>query len=398
MFKSLFRILKSFPKHKESTCVFTGRDDYWVIRPDLGFLGLFYDPMSFADIWHNDIRLVNRLLDELPERICRGKIDFNELKGLENNPQQLPYTSGTQPFLEWLLSAYSYFASACVHAEVGGNKKIPYIIARDLCALSAKIQRPPLLSYASYCLTNWDLVDKKGEIKAENLRLKRRFIAEDDCGGVDESWFILVHVEIEAAAGPALVALNNLIFNRLEEQVDKTLHVMYDSFLKINQALDKMTVYCSPDVYYRTVRRYIFGFENVVYEDVWYKPVTFRGETGAQSSLIPAFQIALGVEHKSSRLTEHLTDMRQYMPSLHRSFLMQLESAKDVIRNFAKTNQNCKELYNACVDELWKFRRKHLSYAQSYIQAKVDDPKGTGGTPYIPWLSQLCDETQEHML
>ena len=30
----------------------------------------------------------------------------------------------------------------------------------------------------------------------------------------------------------------------------------------------------------------------------------------------------------------------------------------------------------------------------TYIQDKLDDPRGTGGTPYMQWLTQLIDETR----
>jgi len=50
------------------------------------------------------------------------------------------------------------------------------------------------------------------------------------------------------------------------------------------------------------------------------------------------------------------------------------------------------------LDEVYNFRTKHLEYAKNYIAKKVDNPTGTGGTPYIPWLSQLQEETKEQML
>jgi indoleamine 2,3-dioxygenase len=33
-----------------------------------------------------------------------------------------------------------------------------------------------------------------------------------------------------------------------------------------------------------------------------------------------------------------------------------------------------------------------------YIAAHERDPRGTGGTPYMNWLSQLIDETRAHKL
>jgi indoleamine 2,3-dioxygenase len=36
----------------------------------------------------------------------------------------------------------------------------------------------------------------------------------------------------------------------------------------------------------------------------------------------------------------------------------------------------------------------HYGWAQQYINRQTDDPRGTGGTPYMHWLRQLIDETR----
>ena len=41
-----------------------------------------------------------------------------------------------------------------------------------------------------------------------------------------------------------------------------------------------------------------------------------------------------------------------------------------------------------------EYRETHLEFARRYIAAHVRDPRGTGGTPYLEWLSQLVDETR----
>jgi len=132
------------------------------------------------------------------------------------------------------------------------------------------------------------------------------------------------------------------------------------------------------------------------------KKWTLRGETGAQSSIIPLFCAALGVRHEDSMLTEHLKDMRNYMPERHRHFLAHMDNlclGKNVnLRSAALHNPRLKPLYNECVEGLAAFRTQHLQYAIDYIQAKVDNPMGTGGTPYLPWLSQLREETLQHTI
>ena len=42
------------------------------------------------------------------------------------------------------------------------------------------------------------------------------------------------------------------------------------------------------------------------------------------------------------------------------------------------------------------FRRIHYGWAEEYINRWTDDPRGTGGTPYMQWLKQMLLETEAH--
>jgi indoleamine 2,3-dioxygenase len=143
-----------------------------------------------------------------------------------------------------------------------------------------------------------------------------------------------------------------------------------------------------PALYYRTFRPYIRFFEGVVYEGVDTAPMDFRGETGAQSSVIPTLVAFLKVPHRPSRLTDHLADMRRFMPAEHRALLERVEALPPV-RGMAD-----KALFNEALDALAAFRETHLGFARDYIARWVDDPRGTGGTPYLEWLGQLVAETR----
>jgi indoleamine 2,3-dioxygenase len=302
------------------------------------------------------------------------------------------------PEIERLFMLYSYFASAYVHAPgMPAVNQIPAGIAVPLVRLAQKVDRLPILSYASYCLHNWRRIDADGPVALGNLELLQNFSIPND-GKKDEDWFILVHVNIEANAGAALQAVsaaktileaNDLA--GLESLLEKTA----GSLQEMNQTMGRMPEGCSPEVYFKKVRPYIFGFNDIVYENCFGDiPQSYRGETGAQSSIVPTMLMALGIRHKSSLLTQHLEDMQNYMPAPHRQFIRQQPSVRELARRGASTGR-IKEWYNACLAELIAFRSRHFEYAVNYIEKKVANPIATGGTPYVPWLRQLIEETKE---
>jgi len=57
----------------------------------------------------------------------------------------------------------------------------------------------------------------------------------------------------------------------------------------------------------------------------------FRGETGAQSAIIPSLDAALGVRFLGDEeFAEHLLQLRDYMPPKHRAFVERLEEEEHV--------------------------------------------------------------------
>ena len=59
--------------------------------------------------------------------------------------------------------------------------------------------RPPILSYASYCLDNWHKINQDEGVNLDNVALNYNFL-----GGIDEDWFVTIHVCIEHAANKAI--------------------------------------------------------------------------------------------------------------------------------------------------------------------------------------------------
>jgi indoleamine 2,3-dioxygenase len=106
---------------------------------------------------------------------------------------------------------------------------------------------------------------------------------------------------------------------------------------------------------------------------------------------MPTLVAFLKIPHRPSPLLDHLADMRNYMPAEHRGVLEEV-AALPAVRELVG-----KSAFNGVLDAIASFREIHYGWAQRYVQDWVDDPRGTGGTPYMAWLRQLIDETRENL-
>ena len=119
-------------------------------------------------------------------------------------------TTKTDAEIERLFQVFSYVASAYVHSPgLPATDRLPACIAAPLVHLAGWVDRPPILSYASYCLHNWRRIDAAKPIALGNIALLQNFSTPGD-GKSDEDWFILVHVDIEARAGAVLNAVQKM--------------------------------------------------------------------------------------------------------------------------------------------------------------------------------------------
>jgi indoleamine 2,3-dioxygenase len=352
----------------------------------------------------------DELAAELPRLILTGRVRAL----IESLPEIDPAPLASDAELRRAMRALSFLGHAYVWTGTP-SPRIPRNLAVPWCAVADRLHRPPVLSYASYALDNWRLYAPDAPVVLGNFRLQQNFL-----GGADEDWFIAVHVDIEYRAAPLLAAVGPLL-RAVESgdarKVEAGLACVAQSLESLVGALRRMPEYCDPYIYYQRVRPYIHGWANhpalpqgVVYEGVERlrgRGQKLRGETGAQSGIVPALDALLRVQHAEDPLRGYLLEMRAYMPPAHRAFLAAVEAGPDLrsyVRGHTGSYPELTELYDESLHWLEAFRSLHLEYAAQYIfrqaQASAANPTalGTGGTPFMPYLKKHRDETALHRL
>jgi indoleamine 2,3-dioxygenase len=316
--------------------------------------------------------------------------------------------SATDEQVRTAMVHYSFLVQAYVWGEEEAPTTLPANLAIPICAIGDRLGLPPLLPYSGYVLDNWYRLDKSGPVALDNIGMYQNFL-----GGQDENWFVLVHVAIEAEAGRALQIATELVTasaNHDALECERLLTEMNSVWDAMNAHFDRMPERCDPYIYYQRVRPYIHGWKNnpampkgLIYEGVAKytgEPQAFRGQTGSQSSIVPAMDGLFQVVHESDPLREFLDELHQYRPPQHRAFIDAVRAAS-TLRDFAKTrNQTLKDAFNACVEQVARFRTRHLEYAASYINKQAssgagnDTDVGTGGTPFMKYLKKHRDENR----
>jgi len=355
-------------------------------------------PNKISTLLSNEFDDVEHIAKNLPKILANNQIEYEVL----NLETEKDISNLSIDELERAMLLYSYIGHGYIWGGTSIEKVIPKNISKTWYKISQKLDRPPILSYASYALNNWKLQDVNKPFDLENIRILQNFL-----GGMDEDWFIMIHIAIEHEAKEIL---NNLKTYYLDKNEDQSyLENALVSIKKINQIMNRMPEKCDPFIYYNRVRPYIFGWKNnpatpngVIYEGVEEyggTPQLFRGETGAQSSIVPALDALLGVTHSNDPLKEYLDEMRLYMPKEHRNLLNDLDQWSEKNRsNFIKEDSSV-VLSDEIIKEVHAFRNKHLEYARIYIHEQSlsnqnnSNVVGTGGTPFMKYLDKHLQET-----
>ena len=308
---------------------------------------------------------------------------------------------------------YSFLVQAYVWGEPSPPAHLPANLSRPMCALADRLGQAPLLPYSGYVLDNWFRLDKAGPITLDNIAMYQNFY-----GGADENWFVLVHVAIEAEAGVLLDNAAKLVTvakDGDEAEATRLLREMDAAWERIYGHFARMPERCDPYIYFNRVRPYIHGWANnpaldggLIYEGMDRfkgKPQALRGQTGSQSSIVPAMDALFQVGHSDDPLKSFLDELHSYRPVEHRRFIEDL-AAQSTLRSFVSKSDNdeLKAAFNACLEQSARFRTRHLEYAASYINKQAgsvagNDPDvGTGGTPFMKYLKKHRDENRAQLV
>ena len=372
------------------------------------------DPLKTYTTDTRSLKLIADIAAHLPKLLLTGQVQ-KTIKDLNVNALSVNsiIKDGDIREVKLAMAHLSFISHAYIWGGKNPEKILPEAIAKPWVKLANKLERPPILSYGSYCLDNWYRVNSKEDISLQNVGLLTNFL-----GGVDEDWFVTIHVCIENAASKAVNAATKLSYLNEDNSINDylvNLKEIVASLKEVNKIFSRMPEKCDPYIYYHRVRPFIFGTKDnpdlkkgLIYEGQFNnKPQFFRGETGAQSSIMPFLDGALGIYHTKDHLRHYLNEMRDYMPPEHRKMIEDVESRSNA-KTYIQQSKRLVNEYNKCLEEIRKFRALHLEFAATYIhqQSQIKNPfgrggstiTGTGGTPFMKYLKKHRDETQKQKI
>ena len=362
------------------------------VTPERGFLPaedpLMQLPPAFAE-W-------DRLSAELPYLVLTSRVR-RTLANFETPDLDLLTTKGE---LERAMLIVSALCMAYIWTEEPAAEVLPAVLAVPWAAIAEKLGRPPMITHSSVVLNNWRRIDPNDGIHADNLACTQHFM-----GGMDEQWFFTATTALEATGAPALLPLVQAKAAAADGDVGRVtelLGVIQQVFSDVNVALLRIYEKCEPFIFYNRIRMFLTGWDQtgILFEGVSETPFKMHGGSAAQSTLLQAYDAALGIEHLHPETQPFLTLMREYMPPKHRQLVTDLADGLSIY-DFVQTHKtDAPELvavFNQCIDELDQFRRAHMEIAVRYVlhQGKNgEDGLGTGGTSFVPFLSEARKETK----
>ncbi|KAL4878284.1 hypothetical protein BJY04DRAFT_196148 [Aspergillus karnatakaensis] len=292
-----------------------------------------------------------------------------------------------------------------------GRELLPKAVARPLYRCAKILDIPPFMSYAaSYALFNYTLEDSSKGLVYSNLRLVRGFERGLDPRS-SEAGFILTHIDMVKDT-PGLISGALQVIDTIQQggprsTVNDGFREILASMEKIEAGMEDMWANSKPSEYL-SFRVFIFGitsqsmFPNgVIYDGVENNhPLHFRGESGANDSIIPLLDHLLQIPMPNTPLTKILHEFRAYRPLPHRTFLAHIRTKAEElgVRDFALKDTETVILFLRTLNHVRSFRWRHWLFAREYIIRRTPHPTATGGSPIVTWLPNQLSAVMDMMI
>lgn len=371
-------------------------EEYEIINELLDKMKLTQKSGERGFLYHGMLR--QQILDNLPVFDFTHITDKRLLSGLHRDYCFLAAAYSLEPSHLGIIQTGDKYGKA--------ENLLPPQLAIPLICLGKKNDVFPWMDYAyGYGLNNAVFTgsEKKNH---KHYKTVRTFNGNDS-----EEGFINVHVAMVSQTGELLQQQQTCLESISKDdrkRFNENLQGHYEIMNSIVQTLQTMW---SASLYkdYLTFRTFIMGqignsicypSEELVY-DMGYsmEKHSYRGETGAQDSIVPSVDSFLQLEYPRNELTEYLFDLRKYRPKDHQAYI-------NFVKNWSETlkmKEYClKDTYSSILllknlNCLRMFRKKHWNLTKKYIIENTKHPVATGGTPITTWLPNQLGATLEYM-
>lgn len=393
-------------------------NSWFQVKPGLtGFLPIM---KPLEKILKPEYAIINDLLDRMKLSNENSLLGNNKLA--ETIESELPLftfkdevNTQTQAALFrdycFMASAYSletshYYLKDGVYGKAREN--LPEVLSKPLLELGEKLDCYPWLDYAyGYGLNNAVLKSPHLDPgKYDSYKTCRMFNGNDS-----ESGFINVHVAMNSYTGELTDSQQKILESASNNSFGDLTHYLnkhYSILNKIIETLQQMWK-ASKKSDYLSFRTFIMGqkgnssiYENeVINFSVDGKTTTFsfRGETGAQDSIIPSVDNLFQINYPKNKLTEYLYELRSYRPPDHQKYIeynQEMAQKVDLLTKIYRDPSATLALFKN-INILRVFRKKHWNLTKKYIINNTSHPVATGGTPITTWLPNQLGATINRM-
>jgi hypothetical protein len=327
---------------------------------------------------------LQKIIDHLPELLLQKKLLFHIM--------DYPYYTNTaqclrdysiaisniedKGILEVLYAHYTFIISGALKelqempgVDLNNPICIPKNLADPILVISNKLNVPPILTYYSHLILNWDHKNNK-PIRRFSIRPKET--NTEEIMHDFESGFMAVHIEIEKKSLPITTILKNVDDSfkaNITNQNDiaaENLKMLSNELNEIIELLKTMYNQCSPSEYLQYIRIFLGDYRKIQFSNE--NIINLPGPSAAQSPTLLLFSsIFQANQSPNQNLSLVLKQAIQFIPADRR------EVIEDIAFQF-HTNlpliKNCQQSFRAYIELYYSylhFLEEHFKLVFDYI-------------------------------